>query len=397
MDQNRENGAAGLAATVAASIACRITLNTARRFIYPFAPDLSRVLGVPLTAVTGLIAVNWATNLLGLFSGPFADRYGYRPMMIAGMLMLVAGLALGGALLSFWALIAAAFLAGLGKSIFDPALQAYIGERVPYRRRGLVVGFLEIAWAGSTLIGIPAMAFLIDRSGWRAAFFSLSASGLLGLVLLVAAIPAAKRAPAAAIPGLDLRQAFREIARSRPALGLVVYAFLFNVAMDNLFVVYGVWLEEAFGLSLLAVGLGTAVIGAAELAGEFLTAGLGDRVGLKRAAVASAALCVFTYLGLPLVARSAPLALAGLFVHFCVFELTIVTILSLSTELMPGQRATLVAAYYAAAGLGRVGGALLGGGVWMAGGIYLTCFVSAGITAGAVAALVWGLRRHHTN
>lgn len=391
MDQEAEKAGGSLAAVIAASIVCRIALNTARRFIYPFAPDLSRALGVPLTAVTGLIAVNWATNLLALLSGPIADRTGYRPMMAAGMLMLVLGLAVGGLHLSLWTLVPAAFLAGLGKSIFDPALQAFIGERVPYRRRGLAVGFLETAWAGSTLLGIPAMALLIDRAGWRPAFFCLSASGLLGLFLLGRVVspgrPAAARREAIGLGG-----ALREVVRSRPALGLVVYAFFFNVAMDNLFVVYGVWLEEAFGLSLLAVGLGTAVIGAAELAGEFLTAGLGDRVGLKRMAVAGVAVCIATYAGLPVVGRSAGLALAALFVHFCFFEMTIVTILSLSTELMPGQRATLVAAYYAAAGIGRVVGALLGGGVWLAGGIALTGAVSAGITAAALVFLVWGLR-----
>jgi len=91
--------------------------------------------------------------------------------------MLAAGMMAGGLFPFFGILIMAQFLSGLGKSLFDPALQAYVGSRVPYRRRGLVVGFLEMAWAASTLVGIPAMAFLIDRAGWRAAFVALSISG----------------------------------------------------------------------------------------------------------------------------------------------------------------------------------------------------------------------------
>jgi hypothetical protein len=31
------------------------------------------------------------------------------------------------------------FLAGLAKTVFDPALQAYVGERVPFQKRGLVL------------------------------------------------------------------------------------------------------------------------------------------------------------------------------------------------------------------------------------------------------------------
>jgi len=381
-----------LVLTIAASIVCRTALNTARRFIYPFAPDLSRTLGVPLTSITALIAVNWATNLLGMATGPLADRFGYRGMMLIGMAMLTAGMMAGGLFPYFGILIMAQFLSGLGKSLFDPALQAYVGSRVPYRRRGLVVGFLETAWAASTLIGIPAMAFMIDRAGWRAAFIALSIWGLAGLLMLTAVVPVERRTPSPSHAKFDLKANWREILGSRAALGLAGYAFLFNLAMDNLFVVYGVWLEQAFQLSLLELGMGTSVIGAAELAGEFLTAGLADRLGLKRTAIGGVSLCILTYAFLPFAAVTVPLALAMLFAHFCIFEMTIVTILSLATEVLPQSRATMVAAYYAAAGLGRVGGALLGGPVWLALGIVGTGVTSAAVTALALAFLVWGLR-----
>ena len=392
-----KNLTASLLGRIAVTIACRIALNTSRRFIYPFAPDLSRALGVPLTAITSLIAVNWATTLLALVFGPVADRVGYRAMMIGGMAMLAAGMLAAGVHPGLAVLVASQFLAGLGKSIFDPAVQAYVGERVPYRRRGFAVGLLETAWAGSTLLGIPLLALLIDRAGWRAAFLALGLSAVLGLVLLWRALPAEPRPPHAARTRFDYRRGLRELAGNPAAWGMVVYAFLKNVAMDNLFVVYGVWLETSFQLSLLAVGMGTAVIGAAELAGEFITAAVADRVGLKRLAVGGVGFCVATYAALPLVATSAGTALAVLFVLFCVFEMTIVTVISLNTELAPGARATMLSAYYAAAGLGRVVGALMGGPVWLAGGIAATALTSSAVSALALAALVWGLRgwKHH--
>ena len=85
-----------LAWKMGVAISCRLVLNTARRFAYPFAPVLSRGLGVPLTAVTSLIAVNQATAILGMFFGPLADRLGYRLMMLAGLAMLTAGMFAGG-------------------------------------------------------------------------------------------------------------------------------------------------------------------------------------------------------------------------------------------------------------------------------------------------------------
>ena len=161
-----------LTLTIVVTTLCRLVLNAARRFVYPFAPVLSRGLGVPLTAITSLIAVNQATSVLGLFFGPVADRLGYRLMMLTGMALLVAGMFAGGIFPFYGVILIALFLAGLGKSIFDPALQAYVGERVPFHRRGLVIGFLEFSWAGSTLLGIPAIALLIDRLGGDRLFLS---------------------------------------------------------------------------------------------------------------------------------------------------------------------------------------------------------------------------------
>jgi MFS family permease len=173
-----------LTLSIVVTALCRLVLNTARRFVYPFAPVLSRGLGVPLTAITSLIAVNQATAVLGLFFGPIADRLGYRLMMLTGMTLLVAGMFAGGLFPFYGVILIALFLAGLGKSIFDPALQAYVSERVPFHRRGLAIGLLEFSWAGSTLLGIPLIAVLIDRQGWRAPFFVMGGLGILGILAL---------------------------------------------------------------------------------------------------------------------------------------------------------------------------------------------------------------------
>jgi predicted MFS family arabinose efflux permease len=42
--------------------------------------------------------------------------------------------------------------------------------------------------------------------------------------------------------------------------------------------------------------------------------------------------------------------------------------------------------------MGRVMGALVGGPVWLAGGMWATGFVSAAVSGLALASLVWGLR-----
>ena len=370
----------------------RLILNTSRRFAYPFASALSRGLGVPLVAITSLIAVNQVTGVLSPVFGPLGDRWGYRVMMLAGLAMLTGGMLAGGLLPAYGVVLLALFLAGLGKSVFDPALHAYVGQRVPYQRRGLAIGMLEFAWAGSALVGLPLVGLLIERMGWRAPFFALGGLGLLSLIALAILIPDDSHQQRTVEGLAGFRRAWGRLSRERAALGALGFGLLISAANDNLFVVYGPWLESAFGLSVAVLGAATTVIGVAELMGEGLTASIADRLGLKRAIVVGSILSALSYVMLPQVGRTLPLALMGLFITFLTFEFTIVTAISLFTEILPTARATMMSSSVAAFSMGRVMGALIGGPVWLAGGMLATGIVSAAVSGLALVVLLWGLR-----
>jgi len=52
----------------------------------------------------------------------------------------------------------------------------------------------------------------------------------------------------------------------------------------------------------------------------------------------------------------------------------------------------MMSGFFAAAGIGRVVGALIGAPVWLKGGILMTGFVSAAISCLGLLFLVWGLK-----
>lgn len=380
----------GLEMTAAAL--ARLLLNTSRRFAYPFAPALARGLGVPLVSITSLIALNQLTGVLSPLFGPVSDRWGYRTMMLLGLGLMSIGMLAGGFLPVYLTILLALFLAGLGKNIFDPALQAYIGERVPYERRGTVIGLIEMSWAGATLVGIPVVGLLIEQFGWRAPFLVLGGLGLVSMAMLGALFSGGSRRSERDAGAITFGQAWRQLSRSSAALGMLTFAFLTSMANDNLFVVYGAWLEDGFALSIAALGTATTVIGVAELSGEVLTASLADRIGLRRAVGLGLLLSVLGYLLLPVIAQSLTLALVGLFVVFVIFEFTFVTAISLVTEVLPEARATMIASYIAVAGVGRVVGALIGGPLWLWGGLAAIGMVSAVIVLIAFVVFWWKVR-----
>ena len=382
-----------LAVQLGAAIIARLILNTSRRMPYAFAPTFSRALGVPLPAITSLIALNQATSLLGPLSGPLGDRWGYRTMMLGGLGLLGVGMLAAGILPVYTVVALAVVLAGVAKIFFDPAIQAYTGECVPYRNRGLAIGMIETSWAGSTLLGIPLAGVLIERAGWQSPFVALGVLALLSWLLIAWLIPSSRLRGHNGHWLSAYRDTWQPL-RQRPATwSLLGFTLLTCAANDCIFVVYASWLETRFALTVVALGSATIVIGLAELLAEGLVATASDRIGLHRAAVAGTALAVVSYIALPLASATLPLALSGLFFIFLCFEFSIVSAMSVFTEVMPNARGTMMSLNLSAAGAGRTLGALLGGLVWPVGGLLASSTAAAAICAMALGCLVWGLKR----
>ena len=370
----------------------RLFFMTAVRFAYPFAPVLGRGLGVPVTWITSALAVTEATGMFGLITGPLCDRLGRRRMMLVGSGMLAGGMLLGGALPVYGSVMLALFLAGLAITFYYPAVLAYVGEWIPYERRGKAMGLSELAFAGSSLLGIPLVGLLMDQFGWRAPFFMLGGAGLLSAAAVLILFPRDPRPQQSMRIATGLAQAWRSLGKEPAARFALMFSFLARVAILNLFAVYGIWMEEAFGLSIVALGTASFILGLGELTGEGLTAFLADRLGLKRAIITGAVLLTVSYCLLPWLGRTLPGALLGLFITFLCFEFMIVTFMSLATEILPGARATMMSGQLAAGSFGRFIGVTIGGLVWAVGGLTANCIVSAIIAGAAVLVLAWGLR-----
>lgn len=374
----------------------KLLLNIGRRFVYPFAPALSRGLDVPLTAVTSIIATAQISSLLGLFSGPLSDRFGYRFMMQAGLALLAVGMITCGVLPFYPAVFVGLVLASFGKILFDPAIQAFIGREVPYSTRARAIGITEISWSGSTLVGIPLLGLVIEYAGLQSSYLLLGILALFGWYGIGKVLKGEgegkggrTREKKATIPMLT------ELVKCKPAAGMMAFGFWISLANDCLFVTYGAWFEHDFHIGLVSLGFSTVAIGIAELSGESCTALFADRFGLRKSLISGLLFATLGYLLLPVVGDSLSLAMLGMFLIFFAFEFTIVTSFSLCTELMPQSRATMMAGFYAAAGLGRMGGVLLGGVLWKNWGIFGVAWVSAVFTLFGLFSVFWGLKGWH--
>jgi predicted MFS family arabinose efflux permease len=334
----------------------RAVINTMYRMIYPFLGVFARGLGVNLAELSLALTARSIIGTFGPFAAIVADKRGRKFGMLLGLGVFTAGVAV----VVYWPTLAgltiALVMSTMGKYIFDPSMQAYIGDRVPYERRGLAIAITEFGWSLAFILGMPLMGFVISRNGWMAPFPLLALLGALTFGLLYVSLPKGDHQPD---PDATVFSNVRIVLVSAPALAGLSIGLWASAANEVVNLIFGVWLEDAFALKIAALAGASAVIGFAELGGEGLVALFVDRLGKHRAVAIGLVANSGSALLLPLLGRTSAGALVGLFLFYITFEFTLVSIIPMMTEVLPQARATVMAFNVAGESLGRALGAPL--------------------------------------
>ncbi|HEX8991365.1 MAG TPA: MFS transporter [Anaerolineales bacterium] len=366
----------------------RVILNTMHRMVYPFLTVFARGLGVDVQAISFALAARNLAGILGPAFGPVADVRGRKFVMLTGVLIFTVGVGIVAIHPGLVTFAVALILAILSKSLFDPAVQAYFGDRVPYEQRGTAIAVIEMSWSLSFIAGVPAMGFLIAHFGWSAPFPALAFLGILMFAIMAWIIPhdqpAAVQSHAGTGPAWSrLRTVFTSV----PALAGVSVALCAAIANESVNLVFGVWLADSFRLQIAALAGASAVIGAAELGGESLAALITDRIGKARAVLLGLAVNTAATLLLPVVGRTETGALIGLFLFYLSFEYMLVSQLPLMTEVIAEARGTVMAVNIVSFGLGRSIGAVISTFFYARWGFAAVTFAAAVFNALAMLAL----------
>jgi len=334
----------------------RTILNTMHRMVYPFLSIFARGLGVDVTTFSLVISARSFVGLIGPLFAPLADRRGRKFGMLAGIVVFTLGVGLVAIYPNLYTLSAAMILALLSKYMFDPAMQAYFGDRVPYEQRGTALAVTEVAWSLAFIVGVPSMAFLIGRYGWSAPFPLLAILGLIMFAVIWRIVPHEDEHHERTN---NSREGYRAVFASIPALAGVSIALWASAANELVNLVFGVWLEDSFGLKIAALAGASAVIGISELGGEGLVALTTDRLGKPRALAWGLTLNAIASVLLPIIGRTQIGALIGLFFFYISFEYVMVSHIPMMTELVPKARATMLTLNLTGHTIGRALGALL--------------------------------------
>jgi predicted MFS family arabinose efflux permease len=364
----------------------RMVIATSFRMMFPFLGVFARSLGVSLTTMSLALTVREFTGLLTPLLALISDWAGRK----AGMLIGIALSILASALLIPWSSFAAFFvmivLVNVGMNIFLPALYAYIGDQVPYQVRGRVFALIEASWATSVVLAVPLMGWLIKRFGWRMPFPVLAAAGLLTFLFIAFGIPSTPR-PKVAGSIRSLWEGFRSLFASRVVLLVLVVCFASGALLENIIIVFGLWMEDSFSLQVAKLGVVASVLGIGDLIGALLCSFLSDRLGKERTIFLGLLMSGLAALILPWLGVHLWGALLGLFIFFMFGELTFTAVLVLVTEVVPLARATMSGIGLTAASAGFMLAAFISPRVYILGGIRPIAIISLGLSLLGIIAL----------
>lgn len=374
--------------SILAIVFARLVINITKRFPYPFVAAIGAAFNVSAASIQNVIALTNGSGLLSPLLGTISEHYGRKAVMF-GILAMMSGMSLVGALFADYGIfVVVMFSFGIGKIIYDPTFQAYLGDVIHFKRRARVMGIAELSWALSLVIAAPLTGFLLDASSLQAVFVFLAAALAVGAAALWIFVESDAR------PGQDHQKiriinplaAIRIVSKHPPAVFALLFSICLTVSHEMFFINYGLWMEDSFGLVLAALGTVTMVIAIAEIIGEFIVIAIADRLGPKATSMSGMLAAAISFSIIPSLSFSLPLAMFGIFVMFIGIETAIVASLPMFTEILPQSRSVMMSANMGAHSLGRVIGAALGGFVYAASG---DSFVFVGFIAGGLGLLAF--------
>lgn len=233
------------------------------------------------------------------------------------------------------------------KVMFDLGLGSWVSDRVPFERRGRVIGITETSWALGLLLGVSAMGLVTAAAGWRVGYAvgAVAVVALSGLVLRL--VPDEQAAHAVAT------RPARVPVRWRPIAPFLLGMFCLMGSSQALFVTFGSWLEDDFGFTAAALSAVAFGMGLGELFSSLMSARVADRRGKERSAALGGVVMVPAALALVWLHPTAWIGLPLLAVAIAGFEFGIVSAIPLGTTIVAGSPARGMALMLGAGTFGR--------------------------------------------
>jgi len=241
----------------------------------PFLLDMARDLSTSLALVGNLVAatsVSWA--VAGMLAGAGSDRWGRRPFLIGGPLVLCAALFGVASARNFPEAVLWSIFSGGCSGMFTGVIFAEVSARVEAHQQGRALGWVMSGQSLTLLVGVPLAAFVGSWIGWRGVNICVAGLALLSAASLLWTTRG--RVSSARVRGS--RAPSLRAALSVPVIRLLGMGIMERICYGLTAVFFATFLQQTYGLALHDVALPLAVFASGNILGTILGGQLADKL-----------------------------------------------------------------------------------------------------------------------
>jgi predicted MFS family arabinose efflux permease len=139
------------------------------------------------TAQFGMVvsAYAWSAGAAGLLAAGFADKYDRKKMLVIFYIGFLIGTLLCGLATTYEYLLIARIVTGIFGGVIGSVVFAIVTDLFAMEVRGRVMGFLQMAFAGAQVLGLPIGLYLNNKFDWHSPFLMIVGLGLVLGVLII--------------------------------------------------------------------------------------------------------------------------------------------------------------------------------------------------------------------
>ncbi|MES2429489.1 MAG: MFS transporter [Bacteroidota bacterium] len=131
-------------------------------------------------------AYAFSAGISGILAAGFADKFDRKKILMFFYVGFIAGTVFCAMAPNYHALLIARIITGIFGGVISAISMAIVADVFAMNQRGRVMGFIQMSFAASQVLGIPIGLYLSNMWGWHAPFFMIVGFGsLVGIFALI--------------------------------------------------------------------------------------------------------------------------------------------------------------------------------------------------------------------
>lgn len=132
-----------------------------------------------------VMAYGISAGVSGLLTAGFADSFDRKKLLLFFYIGFIVGTLFCGLANTYPLLIAARIFTGIFGGVIGSISMAIVADLFSFQQRGRVMGFMQMGFGASQVLGIPIGLAIANRLGWQAPFFMIVGLAILIWVIIV--------------------------------------------------------------------------------------------------------------------------------------------------------------------------------------------------------------------